>query len=149
MESPFTRRAAVVRALLILAIGAGVVSAALPRAQAKEIEVPETGTPAQRARMLWQATRGDILADAKAALSDAEYQKRRGPIWGAWIRLQMNVAGEDDEVSKVIPDVLGLINRTYGWTADTPAKRQENRDKSRPHVEKRVEEMDKRIEALK
>jgi hypothetical protein len=61
----------------------------------------------------------------------------------------MSIAGEDEEVSKIIPDILGLLNRTYGWVADPPAKRQQERDKARPYVEKRVAEMDKRIEALK
>lgn len=61
----------------------------------------------------------------------------------------MSVAGEDDEVERIVPDVLGLLNRVYGWTADSPAKRQENRDKSRPFTEKRVAEMDRRVDALK
>jgi hypothetical protein len=122
----------------------------LPSARAQdEIEFPETGTPAERAKKLWQASRTRVLADAKAALSDAEYQKRRAPIWGAWSRLQMSIAGKDDRVSDVIPDVLGLLNDVYGWTAFPPAERQEIRDRTRPFVEKRVAEMDERLEALK
>ena len=60
MKSPFTRRATAVRAVFTLTIGSALVSAALPRAQAKEIEFPETGTPAQRARTLWQASRTQV-----------------------------------------------------------------------------------------
>jgi hypothetical protein len=81
------------------------------RVCAPNIEVPETGTPAERLKKLWQATRPHLLADAKAALSDAEYQKRRAPIWSAWIQLQMSVAGDDDQVDRIIPDVLGLLIR--------------------------------------
>jgi hypothetical protein len=116
--------------------------ATLPVARAKEIEFPETGTPVERAQKLWQSSRTHILEDAKAALSDAEYQTRRGPIWSAWTRLQMSIAGEEDQVSRIIPDILGLLNRTYGWTADSP-------DRSRPFTEKRVAEIDERLAALK
>jgi hypothetical protein len=144
---------AVLRALATIVTVAALAAfapAMAPSARAQdEIEVPETGTPVERAKKLWQASRGHVLADAKAALSDGEYQKRRGPIWGAWIRLQMNVAGEDDQASRVIPDVLGLLNDTYGWTADSPAKRQEIRDRKRAFTEERVAELDKRFDALK
>jgi hypothetical protein len=143
---------AVLRTLVTLVTISGLAaasSATLPGARAKEIEFPETGTPVERAQKLWQASRTHILDDAKAALSDAEYQTRRGPIWSAWTRLQMSIAGEEDQVSRIIPDILGLLNRTYGWTADSPAKRQENRDRSRPFTEKRVAEIDERLAALK
>jgi hypothetical protein len=65
MRSPFTHRATVVRALLTLAICSGAPSASRSRARAKEIECPETGTPVQRARALWQASRTHILEDAR------------------------------------------------------------------------------------
>jgi hypothetical protein len=142
---------AVLRVLLATAIASAFAAASGPArtyAQA-DVDVPETGTPAERLKKLWHDTRPHLLADAKAALSDAEYQKRRAPIWGAWIQLQMSVAGDDDQVERIIPDVLGLLNRIYGWTADSPAKRQENRDESRPFTEKRVAEMDKRVAAVK
>jgi hypothetical protein len=126
-----------------------VAKPSVANAQAN-IEFPEAGTPVERVQRLWQASRSHILADAKAALSDAEYQKRRSPIWGAWTRLQMSLAGESsDAVSRLIPDVLGLLNRTYGWTADSPAKRQEIRDRSRAFTAERVAEIDKRVAALK
>lgn len=52
------------------------------------LEVPQQGTPTERATKLWQASRPVILKDAKANHSDAEYMKRRGPVWNAWIGLQ-------------------------------------------------------------
>lgn len=151
MNTSASRRASVRPwSMLALAASVSLLSMAPARpARAEEIEFPETGTPAERTRQLWKASRTHILEDAKAALSDAEYQKRRGPIWGAWIRLQMETAGEADDVGRLIPDILGLLNRTYGWTADSPAKRQENRDESRPFTEKRVAEIDERVAALK
>jgi hypothetical protein len=126
-------------------------SLAMPRSAAAqdEIEFPESGTPSERAKKLWHASRTRVLADAEAALSDAEYQKRRAPIWGAWTRLQMSVAGQDDRVDEIIPDVLGLLNDVYGWTAFPPAKRQEIRDRTRPSAPKRVAAMDERLAALK
>jgi hypothetical protein len=151
MEPPGAARA-VLRPLVTLVTISGLAAASLatlPDARAKEIEFPETGTPVERAQKLWQDSRTHVLTDAKAALSDAEYQKRRGPIWSAWTRLQMSIAGEDDQVSRIIPDILSLLNKTYGWTADSPAKRQENRDRSRPFTEKRVAEIDERLAALK
>lgn len=90
-----------------------------------------------------------ILKDAKANYSDAEYMKRRGPVWRAWIGLQMSTAGESGDVSRLIPDVLGLINNVYGWTADTPARRQEVRDRSRKSIDERMAAFDKRVAALK
>ncbi len=151
METAGTHRA-VLRALVTIGMFSGLAAtlvATVPCAEAKEIELPESGTPAERGKKLWQDSRTHVLADAKAALSDAEYQKRRGPIWGAWTRLQMAIATEGDPVSRVIPDVLGLLNDTYGWTADPPAKRQEIRDRKRKFTEERVAELDKRFAALK
>jgi hypothetical protein len=152
MKTPGAPRA-VLRGLATIAVTSALAAlsvATLPSAHAQaKIEFPEEGTPAERVQRLWQASRSHILADAKAALSDAEYQKRRSPIWGAWTRMQMSLAGESDAVSQLIPDVLGLLNRTYGWTADPPAKRQENRDRSRAFTAERVAEMDKRVAALK
>ena len=52
-------------------------------------------------------------------------------------------------VSKLIPDVLRLINDVYGWTADSPAKRQEIRDRVRKSVEDRIAELHKRVQTLK
>lgn len=63
--------------------------------------------------------------------------------------LQMATAGENAAVSKLIPDVLRLINDVYGWTADSPAKRQEIRDRVRKSVEDRIAELDKRVQTLK
>lgn len=126
------------------------VAAALGAGQATaQLAFPESGSPAQRARALWKETRPHVLADAAAALGDAEYMKRRQPIWGAWIRLQMETAGEDERVSRLIPDVLRLLNDTYGWTADAPAKRQEIRDRRRPFTGKYVEAIDGKVAALK
>lgn len=51
-------------------------------------------------------------------------------------------------MSKLIPDVLRLINDVYGWTADSPAKRQEIRDRVRKSVEDRIAELDKRVQTL-
>jgi hypothetical protein len=100
MNAPASSRAAL-RALAAIAVAASLsmlsLATALP-ARAADLEFPESGTPAERARQLWKATRTHVLDDARAALSDAEYQKRRGPIWGAWTRLQMVTAGEDDAV---------------------------------------------------
>lgn len=52
-------------------------------------------------------------------------------------------------MSKLIPDVLRLINDVYGWTADSPAKRQEIRDRVRKSVEDRIAELHKRVQTLK
>jgi hypothetical protein len=111
--------------------------------------VLDEGTAAERARKLWQASRPVILADAKANYPDAEYMKRRGPVWSAWTTLQMVTADEDDGVSRLIPDVLRLLNDVYGWTADAPAKRKEIRDRARPRVAERVAEIDARVASLK
>jgi hypothetical protein len=118
-------------------------------AEPGNIEVPEDGTAAERAKALWKASRPVILADAKASYSDAEYMKRRGPVWNAWSRLQMSTAGEKNGVGRLIPDILGLLNDVYGWTAAPPKTRQEERDRKRKFVEPRVAELDKRVAALK
>ena len=132
-----------------LAIAVGQAHIAFAAGEAGKIEVPEDGTAAERAKALWQASRPVILADAKANYSDAEYMKRRGPVWNAWSRLQMSTAGESNGVGRLIPDVLGLLNDVYGWTADPPKTRREGRDRKRKFVEARVAEMDKRVAALK
>lgn len=63
--------------------------------------------------------------------------------------MQMELAGEDDRVSKLIPEILRLLNDTYGWTADTAAKRQEIRDRKRPFTARHVAEIDERVAALR
>ena len=128
--------------LLVIAVAAG-------QANAAELKAPEEGTAAERTKKLWQASRPVIGADAKANYSDAEYMKRRGPVWQAWIGLQMSTAGENTAVSKLIPDVLSLINDVYGWTADSPARRQEIRERARKSIDHRVASLDKRVVALK
>lgn len=132
-----------------LAIATGQADVAFAAREAGKIEVPEDGTAAERAKALWKASRPVILADAKANHSDAEYMKRRGPVWNAWIRLQMNTAGENDGVSRLIPDILGLLNDVYGWTADPPKTRQEGRDRKRKFIEEKIAELDKRVAAVK
>jgi hypothetical protein len=132
-----------------LAIATGQAPIAFAAGEAGKIEVPEDGTAAERAKTLWKASRPVILADAKANYPDAEYMKRRGPVWNAWIRLQMSTASENNGVGRLIPDILGLLNDVYGWTADAPKKRQEGRDRKRKFVEGRVAELDKRVAALK
>ena len=132
-----------------LAIAAGQAHVAFAAGEAAKIEVPEDGTAAERAKTLWKASRPVILGDAKTNYPDAEYMKRRGPVWNAWIKLQMSTAGESNGVGRLIPDILGLLNDVYGWTADPPKTRQEGRDRKRKFVEGRVAEMDKRVAALK
>jgi hypothetical protein len=152
MKTPASRGAALWWSLVLVAGGGSLSTlslAAAPRAYAQELEFPETGTAAERVRKLWSSSRTRILDDAKAALTDAEYQKRRVPIWGAWTRMQMVTAGDDDVVGQLIPDILSLLNSTYGWTAFPPAKRQEIRDRARPFTPKHVAEMDERVAALK
>jgi len=131
------------------AIATGQAHIAFAAGEAAKIEVPEEGTAAERAKTLWKASRPVILADAKANYPDAEYMKRRGPVWNAWIRLQMSTAGESNGVGRLIPDILGLLNDVYGWTADPPKTRQEGRDRKRKFVEERVAELDKRVAGLK
>jgi hypothetical protein len=135
--------------LFALGVATGQANVAFAAGEAAKIEVPEDGTAAERAKALWKASRPVILADAKANYSDAEYMKRRGPVWNAWIRLQMSTAGESNGVGRLIPDILGLLNDVYGWTADAPKARQERRDRRRKFVEKRMAELDNRVAALK
>jgi hypothetical protein len=149
MKAPGVRFLCMVGILFALGAAAGQANIAFAAEEAGRIEVPEDGTAAERAKALWKASRPVILADAKANYSDAEYMKRRGPVWNAWTTLQMSTAGEDDRVSKLIPDILGLLNDVYGWTANPPEKRQEIRDRKRKFVEERIVELDKRMAALK
>lgn len=149
MKAPGVRRIAMVGILFALGLAAGPANVAFAAGEAREIEVPEDGTAAERAKKLWQASRPVILADAKGNYSDAEYMKRRGPVWNAWTRLQMSTASEDNGVGRLIPDILGLLNDVYGWTAYPPKTRQEIRDRTREFVDDRVAELDKRVAALK
>ncbi len=145
---------AIARTGIALLLGVALLGQATPRParadpEPEALAVPDEGTAAERARKLWQASRPVILADAKANYPDAEYMKRRGPVWSAWTTLQMVTAGEDDGVSRLIPDVLRLLNDVYGWTADAPAKRKEIRDRARPRAAERVAEIDARVASLK
>ena len=149
MKAPGPRFLCIVGIFFALGFAAGQTKVAFAAGEAGEIKVPEEGTAAERAKKLWKASRPVILNDAKANYADAEYMKRRGSVWRAWTTLQMYTAGEDDRVSRVIPDVLGLLNDVYGWTADPPQKRKEIRDRTRRFVEERVAELDKRMAALK
>lgn len=149
MKAPGSRFFYMVGILFALGLAAGQADVAFAAGEAGEIKVPEEGTAAERAKKLWKASRPVILNDAKANYPDAEYMKRRGPVWRAWTTLQMYTAGEDERVSHLIPDVLGLLNDVYGWTADPPQKRKEIRDRTRRFVEERVGELDKRVAALK
>lgn len=149
MKAPGPRFLCIVGIFFALGLAAGQANVAFAAGEAGEIKVPEEGTAAERAKKLWKASRPVILNDAKANYTDAEYMKRRAPVWRAWTTLQMHAAGENDRVSHLIPDVLGLLNDVYGWTADPPQKRKEIRDRTRRFVEERVAELDKRMAALK
>lgn len=149
MKAPRSFFVCMLGILSAVGLPAGQVHFAIAAAQAADIEVPEDGTPAERAKKLWQASRPVILSDAKANYGDAEYMKRREPLWRAWTRLQMSTAGAEGGLGRVIPDILGLLNDVYGWTAYPAQKRQEIRDRSRKFVGERVVELDKRLAALK
>jgi hypothetical protein len=135
--------------LFALGLAVGQANVAFAAGEAREIQVPEEGTAAERVKKLWQVSRPVILADAKANYLDAEYMKRRGPVWRAWTTLQMSTTGEEGGISRLIPDILGLLNDVYGWTADPSPKRQEIRDRTRRFVAERIAELDKRVAALK
>jgi hypothetical protein len=122
MNVPAVRFLCMVGIPFALAIATGQAHIAFAAGEAGKIEVPEDGTAAERAKTLWKASRPVILADAKANYSDAEYMKRRGPVWNAWSRLQMSTAGENNGVGRLIPDILGLLNDVYGWTRTRPKR---------------------------
>lgn len=95
MKAPGPRFLCMAGILFALGLAAGQANVAFAAGEAREFEVPEEGTPAERAKKLWQASRPVILNDAKANYPDAEYMKRRGPVWRAWTTLQMSTAGAE------------------------------------------------------
>lgn len=129
------------------ATAAAASDATQPVVEGDTLDVPEEGTPAERLEVLWSRTKPIIERDAQSGYDDAEYMRRREPIWSAWISLQIDASGEDDRASEIIPKVLALINQAYGWTAYSPEERTKRRS-NKGRTARLIEEIDQEVGKL-
>lgn len=98
------------------------------------VETPQTGNLSQRVKKLWETTLPIIEKDARANLTDEDYQARRTPLFAAWVNLQA-VPDENSEVSpetmagisRIIPRILELIDHVYGFPGFTREEREKKR----------------------
>jgi len=137
-------------------IGSGP-QAAKSEPQAREAKaggftVSEEGTPGQRVRKLWESTGPVMKADAKANLTDREYQNKRTPLFSVWVTLQgkLSLAPEkDDRAQRIIPEVLKFIDNLYGFPGFTQERREKDRETAKKFFEKRYGKLGEQIKALK
>jgi hypothetical protein len=120
------------RRMQALAIGLALLFLTVSSGAAEElvVQAPESGPITARVRQLWQETRPIIEKDAQAARSDAYYQARRGPLFEAWVKLQVaNSLAEQPsgDVGQVIPRILETIEQVYGFPGFSEAERIKNR----------------------
>lgn len=121
-------------------------------AKAGGFTVPEEGTPGQRVRKLWESTGPVMKADAKANLTDREYQNKRTPLFSVWVTLQgkLSLAPEkDDRAQRIIPEVLKFIDNLYGFPGFTQERREKDRETAKKFFEKRYGKLEEQIKALK
>jgi hypothetical protein len=110
------------------------------------IQVPDSGPITQRVKQFWQTTRPIIEADAQASLSEARYQARRNVLFAAWVRLQA-APNSTDDVGRLIPRILELIDHVYGFPGYSEVKR----IKKRQNVGRTnylLKEIDRRVDKL-
>lgn len=124
-------------------------------ADIRKLDIPESGTPSERVRQLWERTRPVILADAKASLSDTEYLTMRPALFDAWVGLQLRLSQEKRgakakgaPADKAIVEVLGLIDKVYGIPYYKAEKRLKTRARVTKRIDKHLARLDKRIAAL-
>jgi len=133
-------------ALVSLADGGKNAVAAESGSQSSlSIEVPQSGTMPARVRKLWGITKPIIEADSKANYPDAEYQARRLPLFTAWVNLQRQ--DSTDEISRLIPRILELIDHVYGFPGTPAAKRMETR-KNLKRQAYLLKDIDRRVSKL-
>lgn len=116
----------------------------------KILEAPKDGKIVERVRKLWEKTRPMVEADEKAKLSDEEYLKKRNDIFGAWVDLQVDNSISDEkseDVSKLIPRILELIDHVYGFPGSTKEDRMEER-KNTGRTAYLIKELDKKVSDL-
>lgn len=121
-------------------------------AKAGGFTVPEEGTPGQRVRKLWESTGPVMKADAKANLTDREYQNKRTPLFSVWVTLQgkLSLAPEkDDRAQRIIPEVLKFIDNLYGFPGFTQERREKDRETAKKFFEKRYGKLEEQTKALK
>ncbi len=114
------------------------------------IQVPESGPLAQKVKQLWQTTRPIIEADAGANQSDAYYQARRAPLFTAWVRLQMDssiATDSSEDVSRLIPRILELIDHVYGFPGFPEVQRVAQRKKA-GRTAYLIKDIDRRLSKL-
>jgi hypothetical protein len=116
------------RSMQALAIGLMLLFLTVGSGSAEElvVQVPESGPISARVHQLWQETRPIIEQDARAGQNDAYYQARRGPLFEAWVKLQVaNSLAEhpSEDVGQLIPRILETIDQVYGFPGFTEAER--------------------------
>lgn len=120
---------------------------------AKKIEVPKTGTAAERTKKLWQTIRPIMLADAKANLSDSDYIERGrsgSPLWDAWRELEWDTAeSSSDTVSQFHRKIWMLMGDLYGDKGTRPDYRQKVREETKRKIDNKLADLDKMAETIK
>jgi hypothetical protein len=114
------------------------------------IQVPESGPLTRKVKQLWQTTRPIIEADARANQSDAYYQARRTPMFTAWVRLQMDnsiATDSSEDVSRLIPRILEVIDHVYGFPGFSEAQRVAQR-KNAGRTAYLIKDIDRRLSKL-
>ncbi|MDA8103944.1 MAG: hypothetical protein M0Z71_01060 [Nitrospiraceae bacterium] len=118
--------------------------------QELSIKVPESGSLADKVRSLWATTLPIIKNDAAAGLSDADYQARRLPLFSAWVTLQSQNASDpktDEQIGRLIPRILELIDHLYGFPG-TPAERRIKERQNKGRTDYLIADIEKQIQAL-
>jgi hypothetical protein len=129
---------------------AGKNGAGVEKKQELSIKVPESGSLAERVRALWATTSPIIQADAAAGLSDADYQARRLPLFSAWVTLQSQNASDpktDEQIGRLIPRILELIDHVYGFPG-TPADRRIKERQNAGRTNYLIADIEKQVQAL-
>ena len=125
-------------------------------AKVSKLTIMTTGSPKERIKDLWQQSGPIIEKDAKAILSDAEYLNRRGPLFDVWVNLQFKLAWEArkasspsfDKAQRVIPEILGLIDKLYGFPGYSKVMREKKRESAKKGIAASLGRIDRMINAL-
>ena len=140
---------------LLFVVNTDCRSYATEKKDAKLI-ILSAGSPKERVKDLWRQSRPLIEKDAKATLSDSEYLTRRGPLFETWVNLQFKLAWEGRKVTspasekaqRVIPEILGLIDKLYGFPGYSKVMREKKRQQAKKTIEAALSRLDRIINAL-
>ena len=125
-------------------------------AKVNKLTILTAGSSKERINDLWRQSRPIIEKDAKADLSDAKYLNLRSPLFDVWGNLQFKLAWENrkvlspasDKAQRVIPEILGLIDKLYGFPGYSNIMREKKRVAAKKGIGASLNRVDRLINAL-